>query len=1074
MKRFWQTAKHLAGLLALACALAVALPPLVDAATPADVSLFGQELDLRPYLAALETDRRDIPIEKPGTAPDAADFMTLHAKGEGPTFRWEALGLANGGTAPRDLVITIADQGFVGSEVGLPRPMGPSITSIMTAGGLKLEPLPEVGRQAYAFTLEPGQKAAIAFEIDGAPLSAVTLWQRKAYDGGRDVSAFLRGALLGIAALLSIAMFVLYGFRSRPVFLAAGGFAVASLGFLGLEAGHLSTVTSALGLDGLTPDVARALVEGLMAAFLILYLTEVTELRRLMPVVGNLLALLGLIAFAVPVLGFADPILFTAIARAIFALTALGGFVLIFYLWRRGDAKAETALVSWGAILLWTFIALFAAMAQPSGTSISTMLQVALCAALVVMAFTLAHHAFSQGYLSRHFFHEAGRRALALAGARAYVWDWQADEGELHVGEELERVLGLAPGFLADAGVEGFLELMHPADRAAYLGAVEAAEVQGSGAIEREFRLRHGDGTWRWFQLRGRAMPGQGRRAIRCIGTLTDVTGAKRSEERLLNDAVYDAVTGLPNRALFLDRTARALADAVEEAPLYVLLLDIDRFKTVNDALGHEAGDSLLAVVGRRLTSAASSGDTVARLPGDQFAILTHGGRDIATYSDGMLKAVARPVTLDTQEVFLTVCAGVAQGRADGSATQLLKDAAIALYEAKRRGAGTIEVFSPAMRDSRAELMVLESELRRAIERNEIEVHYQPIARLGDMNLAGFEALVRWQHPALGLLAPESFIGLAEQTGMIKEIGRAVLNEACHQIGIWQRAYRAGDPLFVAVNISSVQLIEPDLIDDIKQMINREGVARGSLKIEVTESLVMQYPERAAQVLERLQELGVGLSCDDFGTGYSSLSNLRRLPFDTLKVDRSFLAADAEDSRAGIILETIVTMAHALGLTIVAEGIENQEQVDRLGALHCDLGQGYFIGRAMTARQVTEALAGLPYASGAGRTAITWLWERAAKDPAPVPLAVDVTAADIEELRARKASAERALREARLLHEQPEEPEAAPEAEAAQSRVAKPARIDFPEDAMSKREAAAVRKARQRKRKKRQSAEIPN
>ena len=473
-RMWWQKAKHLAGLLGLVCIFAGALPVQALAAGPADVSTFGQMLDLRPYLAALDTDRRDVPIEKPGGTPGDADFMTLHAKGPGPTFRWEALGLANSGSQPRDVVVTIGDQGFVGSGLGLPKPVGASIASIMTAGGVAFERLPDVGRQAYAFTLQPGQKAAIAFEIDGAPLAAVTLWQRKAYDGQRDFLAFFRGALLGIAALLAIAMFVLYGFRARPVFLAAGGFALASLGFLGLEAGHLPTVLAALGLDRFSPDVARAFVEGLMAAFLILYLSEVTELRRLMPVAGNLLALLGLVAFAVPVLGFADPLLFAGIARLIIGLTALGGFILVFYLWRRGDAKAETALVSWGAILLWSFIALFASLAEPGSSAISPVLLVALCAVLVVMAFTLAHHAFSQGYLSRHFFHEAGRRALALAGARAYVWDWQAEEGELHVGDELERALGLAPGFLADAGVEGFLELMHPADRASYLGAVEA------------------------------------------------------------------------------------------------------------------------------------------------------------------------------------------------------------------------------------------------------------------------------------------------------------------------------------------------------------------------------------------------------------------------------------------------------------------------------------------------------------------------------------------------------------------------------------------------------------------------
>jgi EAL domain-containing protein (putative c-di-GMP-specific phosphodiesterase class I) len=392
----------------------------------------------------------------------------------------------------------------------------------------------------------------------------------------------------------------------------------------------------------------------------------------------------------------------------------------------------------------------------------------------------------------------------------------------------------------------------------------------------------------------------------------------------------------------------------------------------------------------------------VARLTGGQFAILFLGSseRTIGDLCEAIRKTIALPINLDMQEIFLTACIGVSHNRESGlTAEQLLKEATIALYEAKRRGSGMIEVFSTSMRDDRAELVVREAELRRAIERNEIEVHFQPIARLADMNLAGFEALVRWRHPAMGLLAPESFIDLAEQTGTIKEIGRAVLIEAGRQLGIWQRSFRQTETLFVAVNISSAQLIEPTLIDDIAQLLHREALSSNSLKIEVTESLVMEHPELAVQVLQRLKELGVGLSCDDFGTGHSSLSSLRKLPFDTLKVDRSFIASDATDERSTAILEAIIAMAHAIGLVIVAEGIESQDQVDRLGALNCDLGQGYFIGRPMTAKQVTDALAGLPYTASSGRTAITWLWEKAAKDPAPTPLTVEMTAAAIEESR---------------------------------------------------------------------------
>ncbi len=972
---------------------------LVDIAKPVP------SRQLESYLAGLQTGNREVQIERPDSHSIQRSYMVLKAKGPGPRFRWVAAGFTNSGSEPREVVITVPAQGFLGSGFLALRQVGNRVVSHNIAGPVELVSMPVLGESAYAFTLAPNTTASIAFELADNGIPDFTLWQRDAYDAKKDYFSFFRGALLGVSVLLSLALFALYGFRSRAVFPVAGGFAVASVAFMMFEAGHLPSVVEAASLQGLSLQSARAVIEGAMAAFLLLLLATLSELQRIWRLAGNLLLVLGGLAFAIPIYGFAEPLLATTIARGVFAATAIGGFILIFLLWRRQEAKAETALVSWAAILLWTFLAAVAALSGDGSPVLSGILLAGLCAVLIVLGFTLAHYAFSQGFLSRNFFREAGRHALALAGARTYVWDWQTEDGELFVSPEIERALAQPPGVFAEAGAEAFLEFMHPADRNAYLAAIEEAGYDGRTSIEKEFRLRHGDGNYRWFQLRARAITGNGQRAVRCIGTLADVTNAKIAEERLLQDAVYDVVTGLPNRALFIDRLARAMASRQEpEDPLFVLMVDLDRFKMVNDAMGHDAGDALLAVVGRRLKSEIAPADSIARLPGDKFAILfreQEGERDAGEFAANLLKAVARPIALDGQEFFLTASMGLVHvGDPALAAEQVMKDAAVALYEAKRRGSGTIELYNPEMLDERAELVVLEQELRRAIERNEIEVHYQPIARLADLHLAGFEALVRWRHPNLGLLAPESFIGLAEETGMIRDIGRAVLNEAGRQLGIWQRAYRPAEPVFVAVNISSAQLIEPDLLDDVKQLIARENLQRGSFKIEVTESLVMQYPERAAQILERFGEQGVGISCDDFGTGYSSLSSLRKLPFDTLKVDRSFISTDAQDQRAVIILDSIIAMAHALGLMIVAEGIENQEQVDRLGELGCDYGQGFFIGKPMTAKQVSDALAGLPYASSSGRTAITWLWERALKDPPPVPTLRRVTAEVIEEERA--------------------------------------------------------------------------
>jgi diguanylate cyclase (GGDEF)-like protein len=993
------------GVLLAACVLLAWLvdPRPVHAIDVIDIAKLAAQRDLGAELGIAETDQRSIEVELPGDPTATPSRVTLTAQGPGPRHFWVVTALSNTADGPREAVISIPHQRFSGSGFLPLKPAGPRLFSATAAGGGRIELVPVPGETAYLVSLPAGSTASIAFEMAGPGLLPMTLWQRDAFEARKDYLSFFRGALLGISVLLTAALFALYGFRSRALFPVAGGFALSATAFMMLEAGHLASIISGLAGPGLSLQVLRAVVEGAMAAFLLLLLGVLSELERVSRAAGTLLITLGGLAFALPIYGFADPAMAATIARGLFAATAALGFILILVLWQRGELKAETAVISWGALLTWTIVAIFAALMVKPGPSISILLQAGLGAVLVVMGFALAHHAFAQGYLSRHFFREAGRHQLAMAGARAYVWDWQPGEGELYVSPEISRALAQpAQGFESAAG-EAILEIMHPVDRSAYLATVEQAASDGRIPIERQFRLSHGEGGHRWFELRARSITGQGSRVQRCIGTLTDVTDAKLAEERLLQDAVYDVVTGLPNRALFMDRLERAVEawEPGEAGGLFVLLLDLDRFKIMNEALGHEAGDAMLSIIGRRIKSETGLADSIARLPGDTFAVLFHelpGRRDVASFADVLTKAVARPIRIDDEDFVLTATIGMARYTGeDISAGMLMKNAAIALYEARRKGSESIELFNPSMGDERAELVILEAELRRALERNEFEVHYQPIARLADMQLSGFEALVRWRHPKMGLLAPDSFIALAEETGMIRDIGRLVLNEAGRQLGIWQRAYRTAEPAFVAVNLSSSQLIEPSLLEEVKQIINREGLLRGSFKIEVTESLVMQYPERAVQILERLRELGVGLSCDDFGTGYSSLSSLRKLPFDTLKVDRSFISEEGQEQRAGVILSAIIAMGHDLGLSLVAEGIESQEQVNRLGELGCDFGQGFFIGKPITARQVNDALAGLPYASSLGRTAITWLWERSQKDPPPEPRHDRITGRDMTE-----------------------------------------------------------------------------
>ncbi len=997
--------------------LFLSIANFASAETRVDVGAMGSSLNLAPYLQRVTTEKLNVLVELPRDVTGKVGVIALKSSRTLPSYHWEILTFVNTTKVQRNLIVAIDHQKFAGSRLIYPFPPGSVIASIAYTGTVAPPKISALGQDAFGIVLEPSTTFSLALELTRDPPS-VMLWERDAFDSLSRSIAFFRGAILGVAVLLSLSMLLLYTTRARASFLSGGIFALASVAFVALEAGYFAQARKLfLGFE-ISPAEARAVIESVMSIGLLLCLTSLADLRRTAPVLRNIFVGLALVGTALPVYAFVDPLLVSTIARIAFAIIAVIGFAILFRL--RQDRPAESALLLWSTVVIWTFLAVMAAFTKSNSAYISPALLLGLIIVLIFMSFRFAQSAASTGLLSRRLFQEAGRRGLALAGAQQYVWDWQPDDQSLFVSEELEQALGHQPGTLSEASAESLLDIMHPADRGAYLATVENAERRGRGLINQEFRLRRGDGTYRWFELRARAMAGSDNRMVRSIGTLSDITNAKRTEERLLSDAVYDRITGLPNRALFMDRLKREIAKPSAEN-LHVILVDIDRFKTVNDGLGHEAGDSLLTVIGRRIESLLGSEDTVARLPGDQFAVLFSGTgpkRDIKRFTDGLRLAIARPVNVNQQEIFMTACLGAASLR-EGSSTaeQLMKDAAIALYEAKRRGKEMIEFFKSSMRDDRGELVALEAELRRALERNEIEVHYQPIARLSDMELAGFEALVRWRHPALGLLSPESFLGLAEQTGMIKDIGRFVLNEATRQLGIWQRAFRPSEPVFMAVNVSASQLMDTDLVADIRAAVTRETIYRQTLKIEVTESAVMQYPEKSASLLELVKQLGVGLACDDFGTGYSSLSSLRHLPFDTLKVDRSFIVPESEDEKAAIILQSIVSLAHDLGLAIVAEGIEDQAQVDRLVDLQCDYGQGFFIGQPMTAKQVGESLTSVPYMKGHNRTAMSTLWERAAREPLPVAVETELTVDAIEKAVSEKNSEWEAIKEVALAIE---------------------------------------------------------
>jgi diguanylate cyclase (GGDEF)-like protein/PAS domain S-box-containing protein len=546
------------------------------------------------------------------------------------------------------------------------------------------------------------------------------------------------------------------------------------------------------------------------------------------------------------------------------------------------------------------------------------------------------------------------RYSLAATGANDGLWDWNLKTDRIYFSPRWKGMLGLAEGD-GDEHPEEWFSRVHPEDLA-QLRADLAAHLAGATPhFQNEHRLMHRDGTFRWMLTRGLAVRGEDGVPYRIAGSQTDTTGRK----------VHDALTGLPNRVLFLDRLGSALARAGRHPRglVGVLSLDLDRFKLVNDSLGHALGDQLLIEVARRLEGCVRPGDTVARLGGDEFAILVEEVRDVRAatrLADRIHETLSAPCRLGGRELFTSTSIGIALSVSAGPPPRpeaMLTDADTAMNRAKASGPARAEVFDEAMRARALARLQIESDLRWAVEREELLVEYQPIVAAADGAVVGFEALARWGRPEHGLVLPEEFIPVAEETGLIATLGERILRLTCEQMRRWLEGLPAGSPLAVSVNLSARQLAREDLDVQVGKILEATGLPPERLKLELTESALMENAERSAALLRRLQAMGVGLWLDDFGTGHSSLAYLHRYPFEALKIDRSFVTElDAAEGRPEIT-RSIVLLAHSLGMAAIAEGVETAAQRDHLQLLGCDRLQGFLFCPALAADEAWDRMA---------------------------------------------------------------------------------------------------------------------
>ena len=551
------------------------------------------------------------------------------------------------------------------------------------------------------------------------------------------------------------------------------------------------------------------------------------------------------------------------------------------------------------------------------------------------------------------------RYALAVRAANDGIWDWNLKTNEMYYSIRWKEMLGYAEAEIGTS-IQEWFQRVHPNDLK-QVQANLAMHLRGTTPhFECEYRIKHSGGDYVWALSRGLAVRDANGKAYRLAGSQSDITARKLAEERLAHDALHDALTGLPNRILFLDRLQNRL-DRTRRHPedlFAIMFIDLDRFKVVNDSLGHAFGDQLLITTGRRLQQCLRPVDTVSRLSGDEFAVMLDVVNDVddtRRIADRIRGQLVTTTLLGVVERSPTASIGIVMFNPNYvTADDLLRDADTAMYYAKRLGGNQYQLFDDTMHTTAVELLRLESELKRAVERKEWLVYYQPIVSVANGKPVGAEALVRWLHPTRGILSPQEFIQVAEDTGLIIPLGEYILRMACTQAKIWRDAGHS--TFWVSVNISARQFKDKELIETITRILSETGLPSDGLRLEITEGVAVQNREYTIKIISELDTLGVQTSLDDFGTGYSSLSYLKQFPLRVLKIDRSFIQDIQLNLKNEALIKAIIGMARSLGLEVVGEGVENAEQLDFLRLHHCDQVQGFLLSRPMPGGDLTKLL----------------------------------------------------------------------------------------------------------------------
>jgi len=955
--------RSLGGHLAVMGLLAITLAVPAFALKPISVAADQDRIEISsPDLSEFYDSRGDtLQLEMAAASDAVSGRMSVRAVTPGTNPNWVAFALQNTTDKPIERWLTAERYTMFGSGAVWPDLDTRRIEAVTPSLGFVPERVKNDRADIFRITLEPGQTITYVAELSTDRFARIYLWKPIDYElKVRDRQLF-NGVLLGLTGLLAIFLTAIFAASHKAIFPAAALVAWCVLAHLTVDFGFFHKLFQLRAEDN---AIYRAATESAMAAALVIFINVFLRFNRAPSILRMLFGLwiaghLALVGVAV-----IDPRLASTFARLSFAAIGVVGTFATGFLAMRGQDRGLALVPTWLLYLVWVLAVAVVITGRLSTEIAPPSLVAGLVLIVVLIGFTVtqfAFHSVEPAYGSQ-LPAEQQLSALAVDGAGAAVFQWNSKRGEVKVSPMIEGQLGLQAGEFSCKMPE-FLKHVHESDRERLRMALASVEGRAGTGIATQFRLRHTDGTMLWFDLQATNLSAADPRDTRFIGLLRDVTDSRRVQERLVIDAVRCTLTGLPNRALFLDRMQLLINHAHSDDRLRptILLIDLDRFKEVNSTFGLPVGDGLLLTIARRLQRHVSGTDSLARVGGDQFAILMESDRDaadLAREAERLRRAVRAPVKIAGKEIVITASIGIAIFDRAEQPGDLLLDAEIAAFKAKQAGHDRIELFRPEMRSTRSRTEGSADALRRALEKGQIKVLYQPVIYLPTEELAGFKAVARFDHPDLGTVDPLALTVDAGDQVLKARALASVLMRAAQDSLRWQRELpRIERALFVSVSIPSADLLTPALPREVRLVLDQQALPPGTLKIELPERAVMENPERSGEILEQLRSSGADLVLDSFGAGYSSIAYLQRFAFDTFKIDRMLVEAAAGGTgEAAAIVRSMVALSVELNRKAAADGVEHPEDAVFLRSIGCAYAQGFYYGDPMPDKDVLQLL----------------------------------------------------------------------------------------------------------------------